>query len=50
MKAAILEGFRCIGIELEPEYVAIIEARCAHAYQTVLAETTQPTLFTENSS
>jgi site-specific DNA-methyltransferase (adenine-specific) len=30
-KAAILEGFNFIGIELTPEYIPIIEARLAHA-------------------
>lgn len=31
LKAAILEGFRCIGIEREEEYLEIERARCAHA-------------------
>ena len=30
-KAAILEGFNFLGIELTPEYIPIIEARLAHA-------------------
>lgn len=30
-KAALLEGFRFIGIEKEPEYMAIAERRIAHA-------------------
>lgn len=33
-KAAILEGFNFIGIELENEYLAIAQARCAHAQRT----------------
>lgn len=37
-KAAILEGFRFIGIEREAEYVAIAQARCEHAATTVRAE------------
>jgi len=28
MKAALIERFRCIGIELNPEYAVIAEARC----------------------
>lgn len=31
LKAAILEGFDCIGIELDAEYLAIAQARCDHA-------------------
>ena len=31
-KAAVLEGFNFIGIELDPEYIAIAEARIQHAY------------------
>lgn len=34
-KAAMKEGFRFIGIEQNPEYVAIAEARIIHAIQTV---------------
>ncbi len=34
-KAAMQEGFRFIGIEQNPEYVAIAEARILHAIQTV---------------
>ena len=30
-KAALLEGFRFLGIEQAPEYVAIARARLAHA-------------------
>ena len=33
-KAAMQEGFRFIGIEQNPEYVAIAEARILHAIQT----------------
>lgn len=42
-KAAILEGFQFIGIEQEAEYVAIAEARIAHAIKTVQEQ--QPSLF-----
>ena len=31
-KAATLEGFNFIGIELDPDYIAIAEARIQHAY------------------
>ncbi len=31
-KAAILEGFNFIGIELDPDYIKIAEARIDHAY------------------
>lgn len=31
LKAAILEGFSCIGVEKEGEYVEIAKARCAYA-------------------
>jgi site-specific DNA-methyltransferase (adenine-specific) len=31
-KAAVLEGFNFIGIELDPDYIAIAEARIQHAY------------------
>lgn len=34
LKAALLEGFDCIGIEREEEYVAIAEARCEHVLET----------------
>ena len=34
-KAALLEGFRFIGIEREPEYVEIARARIAHAIKQV---------------
>ena len=30
-KAAVLEGFRFIGIEMEEEYIEIAKARIAHA-------------------
>jgi site-specific DNA-methyltransferase (adenine-specific) len=41
--AAVLEGFRFVGVEREPEYAAIAEARIAHwAAQTPTAD-----LFTE---
>jgi DNA methylase len=35
-KAAILEGFDVVLIELAPEFVAVAEARCAHAAREVL--------------
>ena len=31
-KAAILEGFNFIGIELDPDYITIAQARIDHAY------------------
>lgn len=34
LKAALLEGFDCIGIEREEEYVAIAKARCEHVLET----------------
>ena len=34
-KAAILEGFRFIGCELDEEYLAIAEARIKHAYNQI---------------
>lgn len=34
-KAAILEGFRFIGCEMEAEYIAIAEARCKHAAMSI---------------
>ena len=37
-KAAILEGFDFIGIELTPEYIPIIEARLAHAEKQMQKE------------
>jgi len=37
-KAAILEGFDFIGIELTEEYLPIIEGRLAHAEQTRIQE------------
>ena len=37
-KAAILEGFDFIGIELTEEYLPIIESRLAHAEKTVIAD------------
>jgi len=37
-KAAILEGFNFIGIELTPEYIPIIEARLAHAEKQMQKE------------
>lgn len=39
--AALLEGFRVIGIEREPEYFDIAVARCAHVSPE--AFTVQPT-------
>jgi len=37
-KAALLEGFRFIGCERSPEYVAIARARIAAALQAIAAE------------
>lgn len=34
-KACVLEGFRCVGIEREPDYVAISLARIAHVVSAV---------------
>lgn len=34
LKAALLEGFDCIGIEGEAEYIPIIKARCDHVLET----------------
>lgn len=45
LKAAILEGFDCVGIELDAEYIAIAEARCAHAAAQYAAAHAQPGLF-----
>lgn len=41
--AAVLEGFRFVGIEREAEYVAIAEKRIAH--WAAVAEPAQPSLF-----
>lgn len=41
-KAAMLEGFRFYGIEREEEYVAIAEARIAHAQRQRAEELAQP--------
>ena len=38
LKAAVLEGFNCIGIELDAEYVQIARARIANT-QPALLET-----------
>ena len=37
-KGAVLEGFRFVGIDLDPAHVAIAEARCQFAADTVDAE------------
>lgn len=37
-KGALLEGFRFVGIDLDPAHVAIAEARCQFAIDTVDAE------------
>lgn len=37
-KGALLEGFRFVGIDLDPAHVAIAEARCQFAVDTVDAE------------
>lgn len=49
-KAAILEGFRFIGCELDPDYMAIAEARLAHAQQQREEETAQGVLFNEGAA
>ncbi|MDB5814461.1 MAG: hypothetical protein JWN23_1578, partial [Rhodocyclales bacterium] len=49
-KAAILEGFRFIGCELDPDYMAIAEARLAHAHQQREEETAQGVLFNEGGN
>lgn len=45
LKAAILEGFDCVGIDNSEEYLAIAEARCAHAAAQYAADHAQPGLF-----
>ena len=37
-KGALLEGFRFVGIDLDPAHVAIAEARCQFAVDYVDAE------------
>ena len=37
-KGALLEGFRFVGIDLDPDHVAIAQARCQFAVDTVDAE------------
>jgi site-specific DNA-methyltransferase (adenine-specific) len=44
-KGALLEGFRFVGIDLDPAHVAIAEARCQFAVETVESESAQLTLF-----
>ena len=44
-KAAVLEGFRFIGCEREAEYLAIANARIAHALQRTEAESQPGPLF-----
>lgn len=44
-KAALLEGFCFIGCELSPEYMAIAEARIAHAAGDHVEQTAQADLF-----
>ncbi|WP_397324139.1 DNA methyltransferase [Pantoea agglomerans] len=36
-KAALLEGFKFIGIEMDPDFVTIAAARIAHSYRQVSA-------------
>lgn len=43
-KAAMLEGFRFIGIDKDPDYFAIAKRRISHA------QTTQPDLFTQDQA
>jgi site-specific DNA-methyltransferase (adenine-specific) len=44
-KAAVLEGFRFIGIERDPEYIDIARARIAHAEVARAEATSQSDLF-----
>lgn len=52
-KAALLEGFKVVGIEREPEYFEIAKARCAHVspeiievkHERVKTANYQPSLF-----
>ncbi len=44
-KAAILEGFDFVGIELETDYFAIAEARIRHAMITKTQDISQQRLF-----
>ena len=44
-KGALLEGFRFVGIDLDPAHVAIAKARCQFAVETVESECAQLTLF-----
>jgi site-specific DNA-methyltransferase (adenine-specific) len=44
-KGAVIEGFNFIGIELDPDYVAIATARIQHQLDNI-----EPTLFTEETS
>jgi DNA modification methylase len=44
-KGAVMEGFNFIGIELDPDYVAIATARIQHQLDNI-----EPTLFTEETS
>jgi DNA modification methylase len=44
LKAAVLENFTCIGIEMDPDYFAIAEARTAHVSpDAVMVQATNPT-------
>lgn len=45
VEAAILEGFHCVAIEREADYLPLIEARLARVAGTVEAEPAAPSLF-----
>ena len=42
LKAAVLENFTCIGIEMDADYFAIAEARVAHVSPEVYAPSSRP--------
>ena len=44
-RGAVLEGFQCVGIERDAEYVAVARARVAHAHETRTMTSTQPLLW-----
>jgi len=48
-KAAMLEGFRFVGIEREASYVEIAKARIASAMEKRTKSTAHPTLFSETT-
>jgi len=44
-RGAVLEGFRCVGIERDAEYVAVALARIAQAHETRAMTPSQPSLW-----